>query len=148
MNSEIIYEKKFPREDDLELLEYLKSHKDKPIPPPPITFDEFYSSIFESITLAPLPERQKSINAFIQAAVDVSEMYEVDITIKRYDSHINAIFTFEWGYYFSNLSTLFSMADRYCFFRNENLDEFIISLDYYTHAVYKNDNLLAPTAIP
>ena len=109
-----------------------------------ISAKEFFNNLEASITLAPLPEREEGAKRFIQSAMEISGFYELDIEIRRLDSCISVDLTFDIGAELKGLNKVFAMADKFGFnTKNEGMNV-IVTLEYYTHAVYLKGRQIAP----
>ena len=58
---------------------------------------DIISEIYKDITYVPLPDRKESATAFVNKAIKVSELYEVDVKISEHESHISADYFLYWG---------------------------------------------------
>ena len=97
-----------------------------------------------STVLVLLPPRQLGAEKFIKTAIGVSELYHLDLKLTRHSSHICATLSFDDGGGMTALKPLLALGDDYAFFTNIYGKHNTISIDYYTHAVYRHDRLLAP----
>ena len=89
MSVEIIYEKKYPRIDPIEEMKQIELEMaDEPEEPTP-SFEEIMQKIQANTTYVLMPERIKASEDFIQAAIEVSELYELDTKIERHFDHIS-----------------------------------------------------------
>ena len=89
MSVEIIYEKKYPRIDPMEEMKQIELEMaDEPEEPTP-SFEEIMQKIQANTTYVLMPERIKASEDFIQAAIEVSELYELDTKIERHFDHIS-----------------------------------------------------------
>lgn len=94
MSVEIIYEKKYPRIDPMEEMKQIELEMaDEPEEPTP-SFEEIMQKIQENTTYVLMPERIKASENFIQAAIEVSELYELDTKIERHFDHISVNYSF------------------------------------------------------
>ena len=94
MSVEIIYEKKYPRIDSMEEMKQIEMEMaDEPEEPTP-SFDEIMQKIQENTTYVLMPERIKASEDFIRAAIEVSELYELDTKIERHFDHISVDYSF------------------------------------------------------
>ena len=95
-------------------------------------------------TLILLPERYVESKVFIKKAISVAELYDLDTKITEHDSHITVDYSFDCGGDAVFLINVIEMADSISFFTKIFDREVTISLDYYTHAVYLKNRLIAP----
>lgn len=140
--TEVLYEKKYPRKE--------VDYPAEPIEKKPLTeeqkkeFNRFLEELETSVVLVLLPHRQEGANRFIKAAIGVSKLYELDLRLTRHDSHISATISFDDGGCMSALKPLLAMGDDFAFFSTVNDRDHTISIDYFTHAVYRHEHLIAP----
>lgn len=142
---EVIYEKKFPKWEmpsDEELAEIkvdtdeLKEH---------LTFEQIIDKIYEGVEYVPMPERTEAANEFVRKAIEVSDLYEMDIKIEKRTSHISVTYYFDFGGEMKHLTDIIGMADNIAFFgRKDKEYDIVMSLDYYTHTVFKNGRQVNP----
>lgn len=136
--NEVIYEKQYPLVD----VDQLKcAGKCSSIPE--LSFEEFMEKANSAIELIPIPERQELVENFLKTAIQVSEEYEIDLTVTKCDELVSACFTVESGPCAEALKPLFILADRYFFTVCKDY-RLMISLDFYTHAVYRNGRRQVP----
>lgn len=144
MSKEIIYEKKYPRIDLMEVMKQIEPEKvDEPKEPTP-SFEEIMQKIAVNTTHVLMPERIKASEEFIRLAKEVSELYELDTRIERHFDHISVTYSFDCGGGMSYLNQVFGMADQFSFFTNIHGRDITISLDYFTHAVLRNGRVVSP----
>lgn len=108
----------------------------------PHSFDEFMKRA-NDVQLEYIPERESESRDFIDMAIRVSDEYQLDLIIKQDNECITASYTVESGPCPEALKPLFILADRYFFTVCKNY-QLMISLDYFTHRVYRNGRLIAP----
>lgn len=144
MSVEIIYEKKYPRIDPMEELKQVEMEAaDEPEQPKP-TFDEIMQKIYANTTYVLMPERIKASKEFIQTAIEVSELYELDTKIERHHDHICVNYSFNCCGGLRDINKVIGMADQSSFFKDIFGWDITISLDFYTHAVVRNGRVVAP----
>ena len=148
MDAELVYEKKYSQEKLSNLCHTTQviMGETEPSSLPP-SFDAFYKKLVEDTVCVIIPPRAALEEVFIQEAIDVSELYKIDIRIEKRTSHIVAMLSFDYGGNMLALNPILSMADDYSFSRGTNGRDLTISLDFYTHAVYRNGHLVAPENI-
>ena len=148
----ILYERKGERIDwesfGVDSLSTEDSHSEKELPPikPPEPGEamRMLEQIERDRTLILLPERYVESKVFIKKAISVAELYDLDTKITEHDSHITVDYSFDCGGDAVFLINVIEMADSISFFTKIFDREVTISLDYYTHAVYLKNRLIAP----
>ena len=109
-----------------------------------ISAKEFFDNLEASITLVPLPEREEGAKRFIEAAMEISDLYELDIEIRQLDRCISVDLTFDIGAGLKGLNKIFAMADEFGFDTQNEGMSVIVTLEYCTHAVYLKGRQIAP----
>ncbi|MBP3294407.1 MAG: hypothetical protein J6N32_11695 [Clostridia bacterium] len=109
-----------------------------------MTFDEFWNILCNETEYVPLPEREKTAEHFKNTAIEISEMYELDIKIKQTQSHLSVNYYFNSAGCMGFLKDILCLADDITFFANIQGYEIVMSLDYYTHAVYRRGKRIEP----
>ena len=135
----IIYEKEYPKENLEEPI--IEPEEQKVLD---ISFEEFMRRGYENRFSIPIPHRENGAKAFIAAVKDVSELYQIDVKITEYIDHISADFCFDAGGSLRYMKEVLKLADDISFFANMRGYEIIMSLDYYTHAVFKGGRQVYP----
>lgn len=144
MDKGIIYEKKYPRIDPLvEMKSMVQGTDDEPTDPIP-TFEEIMQKIQSDSTYVLMPKRVKACEKFIQTAIEVSELYELDTRIERRFDHVNVTYSFDCCGGLRYINRVFRMADQFSFFTNIHGRDITISFDYYTHATIRNGRIVSP----
>lgn len=144
MSVEIVYEKKYPRIDPMEEMKQIEMEMaDEPKEPTP-SFEEIMQKIQENTTYVLMPERIKASEDFIRAAIEVSELYELDTKIERHFDHISVDYSFNCCGGLWDINRVIGMADQSSFFKDIFGWDITISLDFFTHAVVRNDRVVAP----
>lgn len=145
IREKVIYEKKFPKwdmqsdEDSAEVEIEVDEEKEH------LTFEQIMEAIYKDVIYVFLPDRVEKAKAFIRKAVEVSELYEMDIKIEQRTSHISVTYYFDFGGGMKALTDIIGMADELAFFgRKDNAYDIVMSLDFYTHAVYRNGRQVEP----
>ena len=116
---------------------------DEPEEPTP-SFDEIMQKIQENTTYVLMPERIKASEDFIRAAIEVSELYELDTKIERHFDHISVDYSFNCCGGLRDINKVIGMADQSSFFKDILGWDITISLDFFTHAVVRNGRVVAP----
>lgn len=135
----IIYEKEYPKETPEEQTYAPEGRKI-----PDISFKEFMRRGYENRFSIPIPARENGAKAFIAAAKDVSELYQLDVKITEHIDHISADFYFNAGGSLRYMKEVLKLADDISFFANVQGYDIVMSLDYYTHAVFVGGRQVHP----
>lgn len=135
----IIYEKEYPKETPEE-----QTYEPEGRRTPDISFEEYMRRGYENRFSIPIPDRENGAKAFIAAAMDVSELYRLDVKITEHIDHISADFYFNAGGSLRYMKEVLKLADDVSFFANVCGYEIIMSLDYYTHAVFVRGRQVHP----
>nr|DAQ11004.1 MAG TPA: hypothetical protein [Caudoviricetes sp.] len=144
MSVEIIYEKKYPRIDPMEEMKQIELEMaDEPEEPTP-SFEEIMQKIQENTTYVLMSERIKASEDFIRAAIEVSELYELDTKIERHFDHISVDYSCNCCGGLRDINRVIGMADQSSFFKDIFGWDITISLDFFTHAVVRNGRVVAP----
>ena len=97
----------------------------------------------ETVYLA-IPGRIQSSQQFIQTAIEVGQLYELDTEITRHASHITVRYAFDCCGGMKELKRVFQMADTFSFFKDIDGRDLTVCMDYYTHAVLRGGKIIAP----
>lgn len=138
---EIIYKKQFCKEPIEEIEPEMTNFTDSSHAP---SFEEIMKEIYSGVSYLALPQREKQAKAFIKAAIDLSNAYEVDIEIEEHFSHISVNYFFNCSAAMGFLKKIIQMADDISFFDHINGYDLVMSLDFYTKAVFKRGRLIQP----
>lgn len=145
ISEEVIYEKKFPKWEMPSEEELAEIKVDNDEPKERLTFEQIMQKIYEGVEYVLMPKRAEAANEFVRKAIEVSELYEMDIKIEKRTSHISATYYFNYGGGMKHLTDIIGMADDLAFFgRKDNAYDIVMSLDFYTHAVYRNGRQINP----
>lgn len=143
MSVEIIYEKKYPRIDPMEEMKQIELEMaDEPKEATP-SFDEIMAKIQADTTYVLMPERIKASEKFIQTAIEVSELYELDTKIERHIDRIIVNYSFDSCGGMREINRVFGMADEFAFFKDIYGWDITVSLGFFTHAVVRNGRVVA-----
>ena len=82
--------------------------------------------------------------AFVAAVKDVSELYKLNVKITERTDHISADFYFNAGGGLGYMKEVLKLADEISFFSNVRGYDIVMSLDYYTHAVFVGGRQVHP----
>lgn len=147
LEEKIIYEKTYPKESIEEISAFM-TDKDDPLKADKIkkqsTFDTFIEGAYKDVKFVYLPERKKSAKAFVKTAIEISQIYELDVKVTQHYSHISV------DYYFNNtvsmglLKRLVAFADDISFFSNIKGYDILMSIAHYTHAVLRHGRQMQP----
>ena len=141
----VIYEKKFPKwempsDEELAAIQIEKDEETEHL-----TFEQIMEKIYKDVIYVLMPERAEEAKKFVRKAIEVSELYEMDIKIEHHLSHISATYYFDYGGGMKYLTDVIGMADDLAFFgRKDKEYDIVMSLDFYTHAVYRNGHQFEP----
>jgi len=144
MKSKVIYEKKFPKMEIPTLEQIEEQNATESEEKERLTFEEIMQQIYKDLVYVLIPERAMKAEAFIRKAIAVSELYEMDIKIERHFSHVSANYYFDCGGAMKHLIDIIKEADEIAFFRPKEGCDIIMSLDFYTHAEYRNGRRVEP----
>jgi len=147
INEEVIYEKKFPKWEmpSDEELDKIKVGSEVDEEAESLTFEQIMEKIYKDVVYVFMPERAEEANKFIRKVIEVSELYEMDIKIEKRPSHISATYYFDFGGGMKHLTDVVGMADDIAFFgRKDKAYDIVMSLDFYTHAVFRNGHQYEP----
>lgn len=143
---ETIYEKTFPKET---LDEIRESMIERGIPVEAetklhMTHEEVMAEIYKGVEYVFLPERVKTADAFVKTAVELSELYELDVKIVKHPNMISVNYYFNSSGCMGFLREIFLLADDIAFFANIKGYDIVVSIDHYTHAVMRNGKRIKP----
>lgn len=144
MKSKVIYEKKFPKMEIPTLEQIEEQNAIENEEKERLTFEEIMQKIYKDMVYVLIPERAVKAEAFIRKAIAVSELYEMDIKIERHFSHVSVNYYFDCGGAMKYLIDIIKEADEIAFFRPKEGCDIIMSLDFYTHAEYRNGRRVEP----
>lgn len=105
---------------------------------------EFLDKLLSERTLVLLPSRAAGSKRFIALAKQVAEMYQIDTKITEHDSHITVSYSFYSTGGMVGLINVIEMADEISFLHNNKGKPITVILEYYTHAEYMRNRLVAP----
>ena len=145
MFSKIIYEKTFPKDPVLEAL--LKRPSDDFSNEKQAEFDSFLAMLKERArhtTYIPRPYRIKNRKRFINAAIALSDLYAIDLTITQCKGITMATFYFDACAAMVNLNNIMGMADEFDFMTNIHGHDICLTLNYYTHRIVHNGITTSP----
>lgn len=137
--SRTIYEKEYPKETPEEQESKLNERKIPDIP-----FEEFMRRGYENRFSIPISDRENGAQAFITATKNVAELYQLDVKITEHIDHISADFYFNAGGSLRYVKEVLTLADDISFFPSVSGYDIVMSLDYYTHAVFVGGRQIHP----
>ena len=141
----VIYEKKFPKQDWLgETEQNCVDAEHCAFPDKPVTAASILEWKARNTVYILIPGRQKAVRQFISTAIRLSEENQIDIKIVRNFECVTVSLMFGARPGMGYLKEVIRYADNINFFANVNGYEIIISLDCYTHAVYRHGIQLYP----
>lgn len=144
MRSKVIYEKIFPPMEIPSMEEIEETNATPDEETERLTFEEIMQKIYKDMVYVVIPGRAEKAESFIRKAISVSELYEMDIKIEQHFSHISVSYHFDCGGAMKHLIDIISEADEIAFFRPKEGRDIIMSLDFYTHAEYRNGRRIEP----
>lgn len=132
MDTEIIYQKKFPPTEspDIEIPD------DEYPTPPPRSFEEIMERITKETAYVVIPEREERAKVFINKAIEASETYEFDLTIEKRIPHVSAYFCIEPLGPLTHMLDVIKEADDIDFLPSKEDGKITLCLVFYTHAKY------------
>lgn len=143
----VIYEKKFPKQDwlgEAETEQNCMAAEHSAFLDKTVTVASILEWKARNTVYILIPRRQKVVRQFIRTAIRISEENRIDIKIMRNFECVTVSLMFEAQPAMSYLKEVIRYADNINFFANVNGYEIIISLDCYTHAVYRHGIQLYP----
>lgn len=141
-NGKIIYEKRFPK---LTMSDYNAMLEESEIELPAFQRQDsttFFQNLLKNIVRIVMPERIKTCAFFISMAKQVAEHNEVDTVITEYEDCFVAKFYIGNDNTSFGLKKLIEYSDTVNFGYEEKCA--VISVNYYTHAIYRNGKRVAP----
>lgn len=106
--------------------------------------DDIIDRLTRDIEIVELPERKKSVQEFIRTVKLTAETYEIDTRITEYDTHVSADFYFDFGGAMGWMKEVMAFADDVLFFHPKEGFEIIMTIEHYTHAVYRKGKKILP----
>ena len=144
MGTAIIYEKKYPPID----YNSTDEHFFFDIPDTPEmklrSFDEVLKEIYEATEYTPIPCREDLGKEFIKLAINISDIYRMNIRILRLKCKISVHLGMDFCVNMEHINRLFGMADRISFLSGEDGRDLFARLDLYTHVVTRSGVAYAP----
>ncbi len=137
MSEKVIYEKRYPKFDPEKELAALAPLFFDDTTKAELNYEQFMEKLFGNAVLVPIPGRRESKDLFIRKAIELSQLFEIDIEIVSQPECIHADYSFETFVCLRGLGELFAMADEFSFFQNADGPALTLSLRYYTHRIEK-----------
>lgn len=135
--NEVVYQKTYPL-PEIDQIKNVELHGMVP----ELSFEKFMEKA-NAVDLIPIPGSQERAEHFVKTAIHISEEYGIDLMVTKCDELVSACFTVESGPCAEALRTLFILADRYFFTVCKDY-RLMLSLDFYTHEVYRDGRKQAP----
>lgn len=120
----------------------LKESSDTSTPTP--SSKDIFKMLHKGAVFVPLPEREAMAKKFIETVKDISESYEIDTEIKTGSGTITATFYFNCGAAMGFLKQAICLSDDIAFITNIGGYELVMSLDFYTHALFRHGKQFRP----
>lgn len=143
MGGEVIFEKRYPKVVNDTLMAAAEAMVED-LTGGPKRQETRLSRVLADRVLVPLPQRRKSAEAFIQTAQEVSELHELNIKVVKHFDHITVTYYFNAGGGLRYLRDVIRCADELSFFSNSMGYEIVLSIDHYTHAVFRGGRRIYP----
>ena len=144
MKEKLIYKAKYPRIEGKKQDEQDQDNiESAPVAQTPDS-KEFAVATRADTQYTPIPKRAKESETFINEAIAVSKLYQIDARIAKREGRISVRLAFDFGADVKYATRLFGMADRISFFKDKSEHDFAVCLDFYTHVVSRNGMAIAP----
>lgn len=141
--SEVLYHKTYPKPDDTEELAADEEIEEMPAGPR-LTFDEMMEKIQKDTYYVLLPNKMRCADLFVKEAIRISEWYELDLKVTKYDFNIVAEFYLNCGVVLYEHQRLMLLADSFEIFNNIEGHDILLRLEYNTHAVIRRSRQIYP----
>jgi len=141
MTIEVIYEKKFAKPEIPSIEFSTEKPKDKK---ERLSHEEIMNKLYKDVVYVWDPLREEKLQEFIDKAIEISELYKLDIKINKHFSHVTVDYFFNGGGDMKYLLEVIKMADNITFFPKNSGYDFVICLDYYTHIEYRKERQINP----
>lgn len=132
--SKLIYEKKYPV--PWEGSDFLTTSDGAETPLQVLDEIERISpkKLIESTVQVLMPERMEKLSVFLDTAKEIGEQYEIDTTIAEDDVKVTVSYTLQIDVPYSCFKRIMTLADELSV--QPERDNIIVSLTYFTHAIY------------
>jgi len=146
LNDKIIYEKHYPKLEFamMESADDSQNEISLENKPENLSFEQILEKIYKDVVYILLPERQLMAKEFLRKAINISNIYELDVKIRQHFDHITVNYYFNCAGCMGFLKEIIAYSDDIAFFNNIDGFEIVLSLDFYTHAVYRKDRRIKP----
>lgn len=144
MEEKLIYEKKYPRRDGMTDPLFQKAITEAKAEPNKRSSEEIYQAIYGDIQYISIPKRMDEAYDFINLAIDVSKLYELNVRIIRDDCSVRVDLSVDFSDSMSYINTLFGMADNISFEHDRDGRDICVILVFYTHVVVKHGVSMSP----
>ena len=134
MNEKLVYEINYPHSEPVKRFEQISET--------PST--SAYYGILASAHYTIIPERDRRSEDFISETIRISKLYQINARIVRHYEKISVHLAFDFGCNLPYLNSIFAMADKISFSKDESDRDIAADLDFYTHVVVKNGMSIAP----
>ena len=138
MSDSIIYEKHYPKANTAEKEIESASGAE------PLSFEQIMEKIYKDVVYVPLPEKQAAAREFLEEAIAISNTYEIDVKILQHLERIEVKYYFDYAVSVGFLKDVIMFADDISFFEDVEGFNLVLSLDFYTHAVYRKERCIIP----
>ena len=138
MSDSIIYEKHYPKANTAEKEIESASGAE------PLSFEQIMEKIYKDVVYVPLPEKQAAAREFLEEAIAISTTYEIDVKILQHLERIEVKYYFDYAVSVGFLKDVIMFADDISFFEDVEGFNLVLSLDFYTHAVYRKERCIIP----
>ena len=140
MKYEVLYKKEYAHDEANECVSPAKPMTDEDRQ----NARDFIDRLFDSITTEPLPQREERVTYFVRDAIELSVQCGLNIEIRRYETHISADFSLDSGCVIRGQNRLFQMADEITIMRGLSGRSVMLTLDYFTQAIYRGGRQILP----
>ena len=134
MNEKLVYEIKYPHSEPVKI----------PVQISEAPSTSSYFGILASEHYTIIPERYSRSEEFINEVIRISKLYQINARIVRHYEKISVHLAFDFGCNLPYLNSIFAMADKISFSKDESDRDIAADLDFYTHVVVKNGMSIAP----
>lgn len=136
MPAKVIYEKKFSKDPIAEeLMRRKQADAFNDYQGKFSSFQEMLYDIEKHTTYIPIPCKLRKRNRFIEAAIALSDYYEIDLIIFQSKGQVLATYSFDICTGIKNLHKIMDMVDEFDFFPDINGHKICMTLNYYTHKI-------------
>lgn len=141
MDNSIIYEKHYSKVGCSDAADdTVESTKDATR----LNFEQIMEKIHRDVVYVPLPEKQTASKEFLKTAIAISTTYEIDVKILQHLERIEVKYYFDYAVSVGFLKDVIMFADDISFFEDVEGFNLVLSLDFYTHAVYRKERCIIP----